>query len=475
MSPAWSPDGNVVYFDSDRTGISNIYACDLRDHSLWQVTNVLGGAFQVAASPDGRRLAFQSAVTAGGYDLYEVLVDRSTWIRARDFIDDKPPPLDIRDDDAPVSAPRPYRAVESLAPQSWTGTLQLGDTPNTTIQTSGTDAVGLHAYSLAVGLDLDDGSTNVGAAYGYSGFRPNLRVSAARSYVTRGGERIDGVNTPFHEEDWSATLAVGIPFESRPSQSWSLSFDYDVDWFRLVDPKPVMTDPNQRVPTLPITDYVQGGIGLRAGYSRVHSVTYGLGPYEGFDVSTSIRVDHPALGATYRNVSFNYGFDGYLPLGRAASMLAVRLTGGFRDGDLARAGGFSLGGIPAQDVAMSIVNNQRVGSIGYLRGYPIRAIAGNQFHLVNLEVRHELWNIEHGIATLPIYVRRLHVGLLSDTGVAYDGPFHFRDDVRTSVGAALRVDAFFGYYVPGTFELGYSRGVMTGGVDQTWFLLTGSL
>ena len=41
--------------------------------------------------------------------------------------------------------------------------------------------------------------------------------------------------------------------------------------------------------------------------------------------------------------------------------------------------------------------------------------------------------------------------------------------------AALRLDAFFGYFVPGTFEVGYARGLIERGTNETWFLLTGSL
>jgi hypothetical protein len=236
-----------------------------------------------------------------------------------------------------------------------------------------------------------------------------------------------------------------------------------------------MQDPNQRTPVQPITNYVQSGIGIRGGFSSVRGATYDLGPVTGWDITASVRLDHPALGARYRNANFTYGFDLYQRLWGATPTLALRLVGGFRDGDLARPGGFVLGGVPPQDVAMSIVNNQRYAATGYLRGYPLRTLAGNQYHLLNLEYRQELWQIEHGIETLPIYLRRLHLGLLSDVGTAFDGPFHPADDVRVSLGAALRLDAFFGYYVPGTFELGYSRGIQSGGIDETWLLLTGSL
>ena len=112
---------------------------------------------------------------------------------------------------------------------------------------------------------------------------------------------------------------------------------------------------------------------------------------------------------------------------------------------------------------------------GYLRGYPARTVAGNQYHLLNLEYRQELLQIERGLATLPFYLRRVHMALLSDVGTAFDDTFVASRDLRVSVGAALRVDAYFGYFVPGTFELGWSRGLTEGGVNETWFLMTGSL
>jgi Tol biopolymer transport system component len=475
MAPRWSPDGQVIYFDSDRTGISNLYAWDLGERRLWQVTNVLGGAFQAAPSPDGTRLAFQAASANGGYDVYDLPVDRASWLPARAPIDDRPAPTDVRDDSTVVSPTRPYRPAESLAPQTWTAQLSQGSTPSVAIQTSGSDAVGLHFYSLALGLKLDTGELNLGASYGYSGLRFPLRVAMARTLVDRGGLRVDGVNGTVREEDWSGTLSSNIPFESRPHASWTLSFDYDVDWFRKVDDEMPPVDPNMRVPVEPATDYVQSGLGMRLGFSTARGTTFGVGQTRGMDASVGLRLDHPALGATYRNVTVSYNSNAFVKLWGKTPVLAARFAGSLRAGDTLRTGAFSLGGVPPQDIAQAVVNSTRAGVMGYLRGFPTRSVAGNQFHLLNLEYRQELWSIEHGLATLPLYVRRLHMALLSDTGTAFDTQFDFDRNFRQSLGAALRLDLFFGYFVPGTLEIGYSHGVTPGGVGESWMLLTGTL
>ncbi|TMQ11421.1 MAG: hypothetical protein E6J91_22970 [Deltaproteobacteria bacterium] len=475
MEPAWSSDGRYLFFDSDRTGIQNIYAFDTRDRSLWQVTNVLGGAFQPRPSPDGARLAFSAAVPQGGYDLFEIALDPASWLPARDYLDDKPPPLAIRDGDARVSAPRPYRALETLAPQSWGANVSLGNTSTASLQTSGSDAAGLHGYTLAVSSDTARQAMNIGAAYAYSGLRTGLRIAAARSLFDRAGFRVDGRSLPYTEEDWSADIALGIPIESRPESSWALSIDYALDWFRLVKPPAFTLDPNQRVPQPPPTDYVQSGLSTRVAYSSVKSNIFGYGAQAGWDGAVSLRLDHPALGATYRNITVGYGLDRYQRLWGATPVFAVRLVGAVRAGDLVRPGGFSLGGVPPQDVVMSIVNTTRAGVTGYLRGYPSRVIAGNQYHLLNLEYRQELFLIERGLDTWPIYFRRVDFAVLGDAGTAFDTTFDARRDLRASLGGALRLDAFFGYYAAGTFEIGYARGLAHDGINETWFLLTGSL
>lgn len=474
QQPDWSADGTTLFFASDRTGISNIYAYDLGARTTWQVTNVIGGAYWPHPSPDGSRVVYIASVPEGGYDLFEVALDRGAWLPARDYVDDRPDAVLVKDDEAAVTAPRPYRAVETLAPRVWT--LQVDTaTSSANITTNGSDAAGLHGYALAVGLDYTLGETNIGASYGYYGLLPAIRFAMSRTLLERGGWRVDGVNKRFKEEDWSGTLSVGVPFESRPGASWTFSADYDVDWYRLVEAPEMTLDPSTRVPIHPPTDYVQAGIGTRVAFSTVRGVTYGLGAQYGFDGSVAIRLDHPALGATYHNVTVSYGATKLQKLWGTTPVLSARLAGALRTGDQPRTGAFGLGGVPAQDVARSIVDSTRASTTGYLRGYPARTVAGNQFHLLNLEYRQELWSIERGLATLPVYLRRLHAAVLSDTGAAWDTTFDASRDLRTSLGFALRLDAFFGYFVPGTLEIGYSRGLMAGGKNETWLLLTGSL
>src|SRR4029079_11488909 len=100
----------------------------------------------------------------------------------------------------------------------------------------------------------------------------------------------------------------------------------DIDWFRLVKPPVFVLDPNQRVPSPPLTDYVQGGVGLRVAFSNVKATTFGYGAQAGWDAAVSARFDHPALGATYRNVAVSYALDAFQRLWGMTPTLAVRLV-----------------------------------------------------------------------------------------------------------------------------------------------------
>ena len=474
-SPAWSWDDRYIYFGSDRTGISNIYAYDRQTNQTWQVTNVVGGAYEPAVSPDNKHLAYHGFVV-GGFDLFELENDPSRWVPATPFIDDRPPPTTIHDDEVPVSEPRKYRAMESIAPRTWTLQAALGTiTSGATLQTGGTDSAGLHGYSLAVALDFNRGDVDFGGAYSYSGLRTGLNVSGSRSVINRGGFNIDGHGRNYLEEDWSSTVSVSLPTESRPETNWSLSFDYDINYFRQLTTPYKGADPNQPVPSFPDTNYAEAGVATRFGFSSVRATGFSLGPNDGFDISASSRLDLPTLGSKYRIITLSFAADGFwrLPWGRTPT-LAVRVAGAIRRGDQDPGAVYSLGGIPPQNVSQSIVDNARAGSIGYLRGYAPRTVTGSQFYLANVEYRHELGNIERGLSTLPVYLKRVHMAGLFDAGTAFNETFTEKQ-LRMSAGVALRLDVLLGYFIPGTFEIGVSHGLTSQGIYEEWLLLTGTL
>jgi hypothetical protein len=474
-NPRWTPDGRHLLFTSDRTGIANVYAHDLADGRLWQVTNSAGNVFELAVSPDGRRLAYVDFVGTGG-DLFELDLDPAQWTLARPYVDDRPDSTTIPDDPIDLGPARPYRALESLAPQAWIGQLTLGSFGQAaTISTNGSDVAGLHGYSLATTVELERGDVNLGAAYGYGGWRPSVRAAVGRTLARRNSLRLDGTTRPWDEEILSGSVGLGVPLRRADAGAIALGFDYAIDWVRRARIPSTTADPTQPLPGVPRSDFVNAGLGVRLSYGTVRGQLYGLGPTSGADVSIGLRVDHPNLGASQRalTVSWSGRHHWKLPWGDTP-VLATRLNGATRVADLSRGGSFGLGGLPIQDPIAAIIDSTRVGSTGYLRGYPVRAVAGNTFTLVNVEYRHQLATIERGASTLPAYVRRLHAAGLADLGVAYDGEPTL-DAVKPSLGAALRLDAVVGYYVPATIEVGAARGLVDPGQTDTWVLVTTSL
>ncbi|MDQ3389416.1 MAG: hypothetical protein M3483_07935, partial [Gemmatimonadota bacterium] len=146
-SPAWSPDGEYIVFSSDRTGISNLYAYHLAADSLWQVTNVLTGAFQPDVSPDARWIVF-SLYAEDGYHIARIPFEPETWRPAPSLR----PQLIVEesaDYTATAGGPdRPYSPWRSLAPAAWSPYLDGGTELGVGIgaATGGQDLVGRHAY-----------------------------------------------------------------------------------------------------------------------------------------------------------------------------------------------------------------------------------------------------------------------------------------------------------------------------------------
>jgi eukaryotic-like serine/threonine-protein kinase len=77
---AWSPDGNMIAFNSDRGVDMNIWLFTLADSSTRQLTTGHGGDFQPNWSPDEKKLAFFSS-RSGSPNIWEVEIASGTLKR----------------------------------------------------------------------------------------------------------------------------------------------------------------------------------------------------------------------------------------------------------------------------------------------------------------------------------------------------------------------------------------------------------
>jgi len=79
VDPAWSHDGEWLYFTSDRSGIPNVYAIALQTEELYQVTNVVTGAARPAPHPSGDRIAYQQ-YSQDGWDIRVLDLDPERFL-----------------------------------------------------------------------------------------------------------------------------------------------------------------------------------------------------------------------------------------------------------------------------------------------------------------------------------------------------------------------------------------------------------
>jgi Tol biopolymer transport system component len=107
-SPVVSPDGKKLLYVSDRSGINNIYEHDVTTGTWRPVTNSLSGVYQLSLSKDGSKLAFASLNQAG----FDVFVMRTPFERKLNVAELEPTEFVKRRLDLPrEEAPREVIAV----------------------------------------------------------------------------------------------------------------------------------------------------------------------------------------------------------------------------------------------------------------------------------------------------------------------------------------------------------------------------
>jgi len=484
LSPCWSPDGKYLFFASDRTGIYNIFAFSFSDKKLYQITNVLGGAFQPSISPDGTQLAFISYHTTG-YELHLMKVDHnsSQWTEVKiEYIEpqiiatqqDTTWPMQQQQQyNGPNNSPKanypihPCHPLTSFWPPTyWIPAAQLTENDlGIGFSTELKDVLGFHSLPLSVTYGIINNDLNYNLNYYNYSHLPIINfylsgnaVLASQTPTSWWEEGKTGINIFFPFKGQTASTTNSRSYR----QIFSLGYQYEKS-FNAADTSSSLNTNLQKISS------------LKLGYSYSDAEKYGfsISPELGSSFSLTYQHADKALGSDFTFDKLLFDGRKFIPLHPLHQVLALRLVAGVSSLNILESGldkkKFKLGGNYSADN----LSNINVNTFS-LRGYKSAALEGNNLLLASLEYRFPMANIEHSLklGPLSIFLERLSGALFFDMGNAWESSsnsvnmniINEEDEInsiwqnfKSSIGAELKADFNYQYDSPFTLRLGAAK------------------
>ena len=431
ITPDWSPDGRRVLFATDSDGAGfRIHQIDIATHDEQRLAGTGDAAQYPTLSPDGRTLAFVG-YTPDGYDVFSMALGAASWEPAPASA--PAPPTHSTDAAGTETDPpsTPYRPWPTLAPRLWTP-LAASDSGEFVAgaSTSGSDALGRHAYYAGAGWSASRARPDWEIAYSYDRWWPTLYADYSddtdpwRDGEVRSREVNAGVVLPVQRVRWREALLAG----------WHAS----ADAFTCAACTPAIDTTIRRQ-------------AVRTGWLVSTAQTYGysISAETGTTLSATAEITRRALGADGNATATTVDLRQYVPLWPRHAVLAARAAGAWSTGDQRAQRVFSAGGSGPQSLGFGFGTD----AIGLLRGYDEDQVAGAHAAVLNVDYRLPLARIERGAGTLPLFLRTIHGAFFADVGNGWDDAFR-ASDLRKSVGGELSFDVVLGYALPVTFTTG---------------------
>ncbi len=478
IEPSWTADGRYILFSSDRDEVMNVYAYDLKEAKLWQVTNVLGGAFEPVPSHDGERFAYIGA-SSTGYDLWVMDLDPSTFIEPLPVV----PSLPQIDDPTPTFAAARgrhlalrnsrYKPIRTMFPRTILPSAieynSSGIGSFLGLSTGVSDIAGLHTVAGSLGYFFDYKEPTGSLSYRYTQLLPSFSVRLSRGFGVRNGfdrfdydhdEGDDGAYqlSAYRERVTRGTLSMGLPVLRHPIHSADVDLSYSFTRYSNLDRLAEPIDPNSPTSNYPLVGDV-GQLELSFSYENVRSVRQGYGNISGRRASMALTLIDPHLGGDYGDVQISGAYTEFIKMPwRGRQVLAMRLAGGASAGGFGRRGAFALGGFGQQgDLARTLIARASSSERGALQGYAPRSISGQRFAILNVSYRVPLVDVERGLGTVPFFFRRLVFQPFSDIGGAWSGPIA-REVIKIGAGASMIFSFKIGYLETVNLFLTYAHG-----------------
>jgi Tol biopolymer transport system component len=454
----WQPDGQGIYYVSDRSGIFNIYQCDLQGNRVEQISNVVGGAFSPAPSPDGKTLAY-AGYTSDGYQILLMPLEEA-WERPVSM----PPIVEMGHNpgyhqETPSFESHPYQSIftttfflprlmidakkfkgglyvassELLDKQNIFATLVAaadGDfdlyaqyenrmfaptflfeayrlRKNVTDQV--TDNIGGHPTLVRLDTRYDLTEFDVGIKYAWSEpFSVSFQKELSLTYIF---SKYDVYLEAFTEEPVPGDLPSGS-FLGKDSWTYFRGHDIALRW----DFKSIARAPDAEINP-------RGGREIHFRYDRMFNKL--------INPNTLKKTEYGFVTVYYKNYYNQFLLDWKeyraLPWGRHTLVLSLK------------------GGLI--DEAVDDFFYLQAGSQEGLRGYSFYSIEGRRMALASLTYRLPLWR-DMDFKIFHLYFDKLYGSVFFDAGKAWNEDRFDFDNLKRDVGAELRLDALSYYAFP---------------------------
>ncbi|MBM2837576.1 MAG: repeat-containing protein, partial [Deltaproteobacteria bacterium] len=447
---AWSPDGRYIIYSSDETKVYNLFAWSIKEGKSYQITHILGGAFQPDISPKGTEMVF-SVYGSKGYKMAVIKYNPEGWMTSpgpaikpywKEDTDLPPPlnPLPQGEGRYLGENPKPYSAVPTLLPHFWLPAFS-GDHKGTVVGafTAGQDVLGYNTYTAQIGYGTSSDNVYYDINYLNDYAYPTLILQTYERPVVYSGLLPGG---DYYELNRSLLLGMSVPI-NRIESKYRFTLGYHMqDLDKLSMP-------------------LSGGNLLFAGrkdnlfagveFSNSLKYPYSISHEEGRKITLLHRYYSKETGSDLISREYIASYTEYikLPTDYLRHHVAyINLTGAASYGERTRQGAFQIGGTPS------------INQTGYpLRGYRPGFAVGQYLATGTLEYRVPLKYIFQGNGTRPVFWDRLHGALFADAGEVWDDNTGFTSDrLKVGAGVEARLDMTLGYWLRITPALGLAHG-----------------
>ncbi|MEW6066871.1 MAG: BamA/TamA family outer membrane protein [Nitrospirota bacterium] len=484
--PTYSPDGRFIIFTSDKTGVYNLFAYSLEEkethmsHSdtndneknppsppfskggkggfsgeIYQITHIMGGAFQPDASHDGKHILF-SSYNSTGYKIAMMEYNPDTWSKIISpsiepywqSLKDENKNMDNNTNESesytPKSTPRRYSAFSTLIPRFWLPTLYFDDDgPVFGAFTAGQDVLGYHTFTANAGYGTG-GEAYYDLLYIYDRFYPTFYLSGY-SMPALYSDFFDGED--YYERETGISLAMSFPLRRVESE------------YRLIMGYQLKKQESLSDPETPVFEGRRDNIFVGIEFNNTLQYPYSISKEEGRIISVYFRDYSKDRNSDIDSREYIGSYEEYIGL-ENHNVVFLKFKGAISEGDTISQQAFQLGGIYGNTTEYP------------LRGYSSRFLTGRYIITETIEYRLPIKYILRGVGTKPFFWDRIHVAAFTDAGTVWGLGKDFKwEDIKVGVGGEARLDMVLGYKLHITPAIGIAHGISEGGEDIVYFTI----